>query len=190
MREAAGAVEVLHQPALPGRREIERGDQRGEQPDVAHADFRRRDAVVRGRLEAEREHLGVGRGDVAAPERLDAGLQEFGRRLAAMAEHRAEIAEAGRLAGRRRGEIVARHRNGQVRPQAELAAVRVGGEEHAAADVLAREVEERLGRLQDRRRDARVAGALVMRDQRLGPRIGPGSLHFSLTCSSPLVGRV
>ena len=102
------------------------------------------------------------------------GLQEFGRRLAAMTEHRAEIAEADRLAGLGRSEIVARHRDGQVRPQAELVAVRIGGEEHAAADVLAREIEERLGRLQDRRRDARVAGALVMRDERLGPRIGRG----------------
>ena len=94
VREAAGAVEILHQAALPGRREIERGDQRGEQPDIAHADFRRRDAVMRGRLEAEREHLGVGRGGVAPPERLDARLQEFGRRLAAMAEHRPEIADS------------------------------------------------------------------------------------------------
>ena len=52
--------------------------------------------------------------------------------------------------------------------------VRIGGEEHAAADVLAREIEERLGRLQDRGRDARIARALVMRDERLRPRIGPG----------------
>ena len=55
---------------------------------------------MRGRLEPERKHFGVGGGVVVPAERLDAGLQEFGRRLAAMAEHRAEIAEAGRLAGR------------------------------------------------------------------------------------------
>ena len=46
------SVEVLHQPALPGRRQIERRDQRREQPDVAHADFRLGDAVMRGGVEA------------------------------------------------------------------------------------------------------------------------------------------
>ena len=44
-------VEVLHQPPLPGRRQIERRDQRGEQADVAHPDFRLGDAVMRGGVE-------------------------------------------------------------------------------------------------------------------------------------------
>ena len=91
-----------------------------------------------------------------------------------MAKHRREIAEAERLAGLGRSEIVARHRNGEVGPQAQLVPVRIGGEEHAAADVLAREVEERLGRLQDRGRNARIARALVMRDERLRPCVGRG----------------
>ncbi len=114
------------------------------------------EAVVRGRLEAERQHLGVGGGDVAAAEGFDAGLQEFRRRLAAVAKHRAEIAEARRRARGRGGEIVARDRDGEVGPQAEFAAGRVGGQEHAAADVLARQVEERLRRLQDGRACARA----------------------------------
>ncbi len=73
-------------------------------------------------------------------------------RVAAVAEDRAEIAEAGRLAGLRGGEVVARDRDGEVGAQAEfLVAARGRGQEHALADVLAGEVEEGLGRLQDRR---------------------------------------
>ena len=48
--------------------------------------------------------------DVGAAERLDAGLQEFAGLVAAIAEDRAEIAEIRALAGRGRGEIVARRR--------------------------------------------------------------------------------
>jgi len=172
--KAAGAVEVLDEPPLPGGRKVERRDQRGEQRDIAHADFRRIDTVVRSGFEPERQHFGIGGSRVAPPERLDAGLNELGRPLGAMTEHRRQIAEAERFAGFRRGEIIARHRNGEVGPQAKLAPVRIGGEEHAAADVLAGEIEERFGRLQDRGRDARVARALVMRDERLRPCVGRG----------------
>ena len=68
---------------------------------------------------------------------------------AAIAKHRPEIAEARGLAGAPGGEIIARHRNGEVGAQAELLAGGVGGQVKALADVLAGEVEERLGRLQD-----------------------------------------
>ena len=40
VRERGFAVEVLDQPPLPRRRQVERGDQRGEQRDVADADRR------------------------------------------------------------------------------------------------------------------------------------------------------
>jgi hypothetical protein len=56
------------------------------------------------------------------------------------------------------GEIIPRHRNGEVGPQAELLAGRVRGQIQAFADVLAGEVEERFGRLQDRRLGLDVAG--------------------------------
>ena len=175
VRQIALAVEVLHQPALPRRREFERADQRGEQADVAGADVGLGEAVVAGRFERERQHLGVGGRGVGAAERFDAGLQDLARAFVAMAEHRSEIAIALRLAGRRRGQVVARHRDGQVGPQAQLLAVRVAGEEHALADVLARKVEERLRRLQDRGRDPRIAGPLEGRDQRVRRGIGAGS---------------
>jgi len=54
----------------------------------------------------------------------------------------------------------------------QLAAVGVRGQIHALADVLAREIEKRLGRLQDRRRNAAIAGALIGAGQRFGPCIG------------------
>src|SRR4051812_17989760 len=89
-----------------------------------------------------------------------------------MPEDRTEIAEALRLAGNGRSQVVARDRNREIWPQAELAALRVGGEIHALADVLAGEVEERLRRLQDGRLHARIAGTLVGGHERARPQIG------------------
>ena len=126
-----------------------------------------------GRLEAERQHLGIGGRDVAPAERFDAGLEEFAFAVGAMAEHLAEIAEAFRLAGGRRREIVARHRDGEVGAQTKLAAGRVGRKIHAPANVLAREVEERFGRLEQRGLGAAIARALVMGDEGLRPSIRP-----------------
>ncbi len=68
------------------------------------------DPNAAGRLQRQRQHLGIGRGAVLPSEGFDAGLQEFARPAAAIAEHRPEIAEARRLAGARGGEIVPRHR--------------------------------------------------------------------------------
>ena len=110
-----------------------------------------------------------------AAEALDADLQEFGRRAFAMTEHGAEIAIARGLAGLRRLQIIARHRDRQIGPQAQFAAVRIAGEEHAPADVLAAEIEKRLGRLQHRRRNPLigiVGAARIGRDQRFGARVG------------------
>ena len=131
------------------------------------------DAVVRGGLEAERQHLGVGGGLVGAAERLDAGLQEFGR------QHRRGRGTPGRdsrspAASRPLARRGSRSDTGMVRSGRRHSSrpSRVGGEVHALADVLARQVEERLGRLQDRRRDAAIAGALIGGDERLGPCVG------------------
>jgi len=127
---------------------------------------------MRRRIEPERQHFGIGRRLVGPAERLNAGLHHLGRQHAAVTVDRTEVAKSLRRTGRWRGEIIARHRDGEIGAQAQLAAVGVGGEVHALADVLAREVEERLGRLQDRRRDAAIAGALIGADQRFGPCVG------------------
>jgi hypothetical protein len=89
----------------------------------------------------------------------------------AVAEHRAEIAKTGGLARRRRGQIIARHRNGEIGPQAQFAAVWIAGEKHAAADVLAGQVEKRLGGLQHRRLGQHVTGTRIGGDERLRPRV-------------------
>ena len=71
-------------------------------------------------------------------------------------------------------------------------AVRIGGQEHAAADVLAREVEERLRRLQDRRVDRRVAGAHIGRDEllRVQVRIVAAKLDMPATSRARPMVRV
>jgi hypothetical protein len=166
------AVEVLDETPPPRRGQLERADKGGEQRHVAHADVGRLEAVLRTGLEPERQHLGVGRRLILAAEGLDAGLQELAGGGAALAEHRAEIAVGGGRAGRRRAQIVERHRDRKVGPKAQLAALRVAGEIHPPADVLAGEVEERLGRLQQLGRRTGVAGALEMGEERLGARIG------------------
>ena len=165
-------VEVLDQAPLPGWREFERGDQRGEQTDIADADVGRRKAVMGGRFEAKCEHFRVCRRDVRSPEGFDPGLNEFGRLLRAVAEDRAEITKSFHLSGPGRGEIVARDRDGEIGPQAQFAALRIGGEKHALADVLAGEIEKWLRRLQDCWRHPRIARTLIGPDERLRPRVG------------------
>jgi len=91
-------IEVLDQAALPRGREVERRDQGRKQRDVAHADVGGAQAVVRRGLEPKREHFGICRRLVGAAEGFDAGLQEFGCTLGAMAEDRTEIAERLRRA--------------------------------------------------------------------------------------------
>ena len=93
------AVEILDQPPPPYRIEIERLDQRVEQRHVAGANFDLGQPERGGRLQRQRQHFGIRRGAVGPSEGFDAGLQEFARPAAAIAEHRPEIAEAHGLAG-------------------------------------------------------------------------------------------
>ena len=159
--QRAGAVEVLDQAALPGGRQVERGDQRREQADVAHADFGIGGAVLAHAVEREREAFGVGGLAVGAAERLDPGLQQFRAAVAAVAEHRAEIAIGRGTAGRGFFQVLAADRDGEVRAQAQLAAARVAGDEERAAQLLAGQLEEIVGRLQHGGLDAQVSRALV-----------------------------
>ena len=96
------------------------------------------------------------------------------RLAAAIAEHRAEIGEAGRLSGAGRGQIIPRHGDGEVGPQAQFLAGRIRRQVQAFADVLAGEVEERVGRLQDRRLGMDVAGLRKGLQQGIRPSGGWG----------------
>ena len=175
LRQVGLAVEVVDQATLPRRREIERGDQRGEQRDVAGFHVGGRQAIARGCLEPQCEHFRIGGRRVGTAETLDTALQEFSAFSGTVPEDRAEVAVARRLARERGGKEVARDRDGQIGPQAELGAAGRGGEEHAAADILARQVEKRFGWLQDWRRHARIAGALIGREQRFRSRVRCGA---------------
>jgi hypothetical protein len=176
-------LKSLTRRRFPHRRQVERGDEGGKQSDVAHADLRRAQAIVRRRFEAQRQHFRIGRRLVGAAERFDAGLHELRRGAFAVAEYGAEIAKAHRLAGLGRREVVARHRDGEIGPQAQFAPFRIAGQEHAAADVLAGQVEERLRRLQHRRFGLRVAGTHIGGDERLRPHVrsvAGGARHVAL----------
>ena len=83
-----------------------------------------------------------------------------------MAEDQAVIADARREAALRLHRLLA-DRNGEIGPQAQFAARRIGQGEGAAADFLARTVEENIGRLQHRRF---FAGIAARREARPGSR--------------------
>ena len=100
--------------------------------------------------------VGVGRVAVGPSERLDAGLEELVRLVGALPEDRAEIGVAGLPPRLARGEMVERDGDGEVRPERHLDAVLVGGEEEAAAEILAEELDEHARRIDDRRLDEGV----------------------------------
>jgi hypothetical protein len=58
------------------------------------------------------------------------------------------------------GEMIAAGGHGEVRPEAQLAAFRIGEDEGAGADVLARTFEKDIGGLKNVGRDMLEAGAL------------------------------
>jgi len=72
------------------------------------------------------------------------------------------------------GEVIARDRNRQVGPQAQLLAAGVRGQIKAFADVLARQIEKRLGWLQNRRLGQGVTSLGERQQQRVRPRGGSG----------------
>jgi len=100
-----------------------------------------------------------------------------------------EIAEARGLAGLGGGEIVARDRNRQVGPQAQLLAAGVRGQIETFADVLARQIEKRFGGLQNRRLGQGVTGLGERQQQRVRPGGGSGRTmgggHGHLTVQIP-----
>ena len=168
------AVEILDEPSPPHRVEIEGIDQRDEQRHISGANFDLGQPERVGGLQRQRKHFGVGCGAILPPEGFDAGLQEFARSAATVTKYRSEIAEAGRLAGAAGGEIIPRHWNGEVGAKAQLLAAGIGREIKAFPDVLARKVEERLGRLQDRRFGLDVARLGERQQQSIRPCGGSG----------------
>ncbi len=129
-----------------------------EQAGVAEPRREHGAARRRRRLHGEREHFRVGRLGVAAAEALKPGLRLLAALGSAGAKNRAEIGIFGDAAGLVRGEISAADGDRIFGPQAQLLARGVGGEEQAAADLLARHVEKDRRRVQDRRLGPLEAG--------------------------------
>src|SRR5690606_6934046 len=74
-----------------------------------------------------------------------------------LAEHRPVVGIGGAAQGMAGGDVVQADRDRVVRPQAQLDAVGRGGQEQAPAQILAGEIEEQVGILQDRRLDEVIA---------------------------------
>jgi predicted transcriptional regulator len=145
---------------VPGWRKLQSADKCGEQPDIAHADRRRIDPENFRRFQCKDQALCVGGAFVFAAKLLDAGLQNFAAPAAAVAEDRAKIAVVRRAVAAF-FDVRAADRDRDVRTLAKFAAGGVAEDKEAAAQLFARELEENLGGLHDRRLDARIAGALV-----------------------------
>ena len=151
-------------PALGHRRHVEGIEEGVGQAHIAepHGDI---GAPKQGEpFEGEPQHLGIRRRGVGAPDRLDAALNELVGLARHEAEDRAEIAVIGALAGPRR-LMQAADRNGEFRPQAQFGPVRVLRHEDAPPDILARQFEERLHRLQHGGRCGHVSAGGKMRRQ-------------------------
>ena len=184
-RSRAGIAEGAGEPPLPGRVEVERIEHRGEEAGVADPHHRPWDPEEGCGIEGEAEHVGVGRVAVGAAERLDAGLEELVGLVGTLPEDRAEIGVAGVPPRWPCGEVVERDGDGEVRPERHLDAVLVGGEEEAAAKVLAEELDEHPGVVDDRRLDEGVTFVGEKRAKRL---IGLGHWDSPVTrTSSPLI---
>ena len=143
-RQGAGIFERIEHPV--------------EQARIAETRGERAAARGRRRLEAQREDFRVGRLDVPAAEALKSGLRLLAGLAGARAKHRTEIGIFGDDARPVRGKIGAADGNRIFRPEAKLLACRVGGQEQAAADLLARHVEKDRRRVQDRRLGPLEAG--------------------------------
>ena len=134
-------------PRLWNLQRIEHGV---EQAGVAEPRRERPAPGRRRRLHGEREHFRVGRLGVTATEALEPRLRLLADLAGASAEYRAEIGIFGDFAGLVRTEIGATDGDRIFGPQAQLLARGVGGEEQAAADLLAGHVEKDRRRMQDR----------------------------------------
>ena len=112
----------------------------------------------RRRLHGEREHFRVGRFGVTASEALKPRLCLLAALACPSAKYRAEVGIFGDFAGLLRTEISAADGDRIFWPEAQLLARGVGGQEQAAADLLARHVEKDRRRMQDRRLGALETG--------------------------------
>ena len=138
-----------------------------EQARVAESRGEGRASRSRRRLQGERENLRVGRFGVPAAEALEPGLRLLSALASLRAEHRAQIGIFRDPAGLVGSEIGAADGNRIFGPQAKLLARGVGGQEQAAADLLARHVEKDRRGMENRRLGSLEAGLEEMIERAL-----------------------
>ena len=143
--EAARAPDMALQRGLAALQRVEASHGIAQQADVADGRYGRE----RGqKICKEGKNLGIGGFRISAVKDLEPGLKIFRHARATVvlfAEDLAQIAIAGGVGAMRHMRL--HHRHGEIRAQHHLAAQRVRGDIGAGADVLAIEVQERLGRL-------------------------------------------
>ena len=127
-------------------------------------------------ITCERVAMGAAVGDEECLRLLITAGKTLGDVLAKLVNffNPALIVVGGGLSGLAGSEIVAGHWNGQIGAQAQFLAAGVGGQIKAFADVLAGEIEKRLGRLQNRRFSPAVAGLRERQQQCVRPCGGSG----------------
>ena len=149
--EAPPSGDAAAEAPSPRLRNFQQLQHRVEQPGVAYPRHERGAPRRRRRLHGEGEHFRVGRLGVPASEALKPCLRLLADLARASAENRPKIGIFRDFARLVRTEIGAADGDRIFRPETKLLARSVGGEEQAAADLLARHVEKDGGGMQDRR---------------------------------------
>ena len=152
--------------SLDGRRDFQRVDQPVEQTHIAEFHNRRRcrpDMIEA--FQSKGENFRVGRRCIGSTDRFEARLHELAAFAGPHPENRTAIAVARGLRSMR-VQVLEADRDRVFGAQAKFGAGRILRHEHAAANVLARQIDEHIGRLQHCRLDPRIAFALEKRDQR------------------------
>ena len=163
-----GQAERATKPPPPPARQAERPQQRIEKPDIPEPDLQRSPRDLARTGDRERQRFRIRLHPVAVADILVARLQPLRRALVVAAEDQPLIGVAGRAGFL--GEMHQADGDGEIRPQRQPLALRPFGHEHPPADILARRLQERIGRMQHGHLDEARAGRIVERTQAGGER--------------------
>ncbi len=154
------------------RREVQRLDEAREKREITHANGEPIGTDFLGhRTMHLREEIGIGGFAIAAPEGFGAELPEFGIFTGPLAEDGAEEGEIRPATHDTGFQIGQGGGNGEFRPEAQFLALIIRGDKEAAADILARQFQKRLGGLEHRHIGGRIAHAGEPREEARTQRI-------------------
>ncbi len=147
----------LQAPA-PLHRNLERIDQRGEQPQIADLHVELGEARGAQRIDRKPHDLDIGGGAILKAKQLGTRLIKLRRamRLQRLMPECETVVTEPRGIGLTAFDLHPAHRNGEIGTQTKFASRRIGQFEGPSADFLARAIEKDVGRLKDRRLAARI----------------------------------